>query len=52
MKIDPPKEVDSGFDITDETVKEDREPIPYTQPTILFDQQTVKAIDWEKTFPF
>jgi hypothetical protein len=34
------------------TPREDREPIPLIQPTILFDEETCNKIDWKKFYPY
>jgi hypothetical protein len=42
-----PEEIDSGFDIPQKKAEEDRGPIPYSQPTVLFDQETVLVLNWK-----
>ena len=42
-----PEKIDSGFGEYESLPGEDQEPVPYTKPTVLFDQETVRVLNWE-----
>lgn len=49
LPTEPPKPIESGFDVVfdAQTAQEDCEPIPFIAPTVLFDAQTVRELNWE-----
>ena len=49
LSTEPPKPIESGFDVVFDAqiAPEDREPIPYIAPIVLFDAQTVRELNWK-----